>query len=153
MVQNMRLRPRLAQAEAYPGRGVLGCPHPVRGLSWTWKCSYKWTQTLSAACWSRQRLLRMRVFTPKRGITTNYVIIGPIWLRTKPWAIYTSSSRLFCKPYSYKQFLSRLFSYKRPDVEHEHQRPNSLDLSTYKKRSCIKFHFILYSAVNTNSSL
>ena len=25
---------------------------------------------------------------------TNYVIIGLVWLRTKPWTIYTSSSRL-----------------------------------------------------------
>ena len=28
------------------------------------------------------------------GTTTNYVIIGPVWPRTKPWTIYTSSSRL-----------------------------------------------------------
>jgi len=29
-----------------------------------------------------------------RGTKTNYVIIGPVWPRNKPWTIYTSSSRL-----------------------------------------------------------
>ena len=54
--------PRPAEAAAYPGRRVLGWAYPSRGLPWTWKCSYKCTQTLSAACWSRERLLRMLCF-------------------------------------------------------------------------------------------
>ena len=56
------LHPQLAQAVAYPGLGVLGCAYLGRGLLWTWKCSYKCTQALSAACSSRERLLRMRLF-------------------------------------------------------------------------------------------
>ena len=64
MVQNLRsrLNPRLSQAAAYPGSGDLGWAYPSRGLSWTWKCSYKCNLTLSAACWSRERLLRMLFF-------------------------------------------------------------------------------------------
>ena len=54
--------PRPAQAAAYPGRGVLGWAYPSRGLPGTWKCSYKCTQTLTAACWSRERLLRTLCF-------------------------------------------------------------------------------------------
>ena len=53
--------PRLVQAAAYPGRGVLGWAYPSCGLTWTWKCSYKCTK-MSAACWSRERLLHMLCF-------------------------------------------------------------------------------------------
>ena len=56
---NTRLfNPRLGLAAAYPGRGVLGWAYPSCGLPWRWKCLYRYTQTLSAACWSRERLLR-----------------------------------------------------------------------------------------------
>ena len=61
-----------AQDAAYPGQGLLGWAYPSRGLPWTWKCSYKCTQMLSAAwlaetlcwslCWSRERMLRMLYF-------------------------------------------------------------------------------------------
>ena len=50
------------KAAAYPGRGLLWWAYPSRGLPWTWKRSYKCTQTLFAACWSRERLLRMLRF-------------------------------------------------------------------------------------------
>ena len=49
------------------------------GLSWTWKCSYKCTPTLSAACWSRERLLRMLFFNyipGFRGRETRATVAG-----------------------------------------------------------------------------
>ena len=59
MVQN--LRSRLIQPTASSSRGLSWPRSFGLGLSKprTWKCSYKCTKTLSAACWSRERLLRL----------------------------------------------------------------------------------------------
>ena len=56
MVQNLHSRfiqPTAIQLKPEAYRRVLGWAYPSRGLPWTWKYSYKCTQTLSAACWSQ----------------------------------------------------------------------------------------------------
>ena len=56
MVQNLRSRfiqPTAMQLKPKAYRGVLGWAYPSPGLPWTWKYSYKCTQTLYAACWSQ----------------------------------------------------------------------------------------------------
>ena len=42
----------------------------------------------------RNRLRDANAVTAQWGTKTNYVIIEPVWPRTKPWTIYTSSSHL-----------------------------------------------------------
>ena len=86
MVQNLRSRLIQPTASCCSSRCLswsrsFGLAYPSRSLPWTWKCSYKCTKTLSAACWSRERLLARSVFNyfpDLHGPDTHAALAG-IW--------------------------------------------------------------------------
>ena len=52
-------------------------------------CQFSWPKPIVSLFCSLKPLLQIT-----RANKTNYVIIGPVWSRAKPWTIYMSSSRL-----------------------------------------------------------